>query len=169
MSCGIHACPRKCHNPRDHKDLTCSVRVQMDLPCGHKVSRRCHQSKTQDSCFKCEVAKQKAEQDKTSEEKEAGTSDRPSTPISPRSLTPTTSPTSSWRNKYATATTDNSTWRNGRPTDNSTNVFSMYRGPRQNTDTDQDGLFGKPKPQSGLFISPRGGFRGRGRGRGWRQ
>lgn len=169
MSCGIHTCPRKCHNPRDHKDLACPVRVQTELPCGHKVGRRCHQSKASDSCFKCEIARHKAEQGKASEEKEAVTSDRPSTPINPRSPTfPTfstspaspTSPTSSWRDRHAAAATDNRTWRNGRPADHPTNVFSMHRGLRQNTDGDKGGLFGKLKLQSGSFYSSRGGSHG---------
>ena len=163
MSCGIHICPRKCHNLRDHKDLACAVRVQIELPCGHKVSQRCHRSKTRDSCFKCEVAQQKAELGKAGGVKEAGTNDRPSTPIRPRSPTPPTpptSPTSSWRARHAIATTDNKTWRDSRSMD-PTNVFSMSRGPRQSTDTDKGGFLGKPKPQPASFYSPRGGF-GRG-------
>ena len=151
MSCGIHTCPRKCHNPRDHKGLECAVRVQMELPCGHKVSRRCSQSKTPDSCFKCEATKQKAELAKKSEEKEAGIKDQPSTPVRPRSPTPPASPTSSRRDQHAAATTDNRTWRPGR---------STYRGPHQSTDTDKNELFGRPKPQPGPFYSSRGGFGG---------
>ena len=162
MGCGIHTCPRKCHNPRDHKGLACAVRVQIKLPCGHSVSPMCHQSKALDSCAKCKAARQEAELSKLSEEKEAGTSDQPFTPIGPRSPT---SPTSPWRGQHITRTTLDRTWRNGQPTENSTNVSPVYRGPRQNTDTNQDGLFGKPKPESGSFYSSRGGF---GRG-GWRK
>lgn len=162
MECGIHPCPRKCHNPQDHKDLECAVRVKMELPCGHSVSRRCGQSKAPDLCFKCEVAQRKAGLDKASEEREAGTSDRSPTPTGTWSPT---SPTSSRRDRDAAATTDNGTWRNGRSADHSTNIFSMYRGSRQSTDAHKDGLFGKPTPQQDSFYPSRGGFRGRG----WRK
>jgi len=160
MSCGIHICPRKCHNPRDHKNLACAVRVQVELPCGHNVSRRCQQSEASDLCFRCEVAKKKAELDKASEENETETSARPSTPISHRLPTPPTSPMSPWRGPYAATTTNNKTWRPSQSTDRLSNVFSMDRGPRQSTDADENGFFGKQKPQPGSSYSPRDGLGG---------
>ena len=159
MGCGIHPCPRKCHDPRDHRSMSCGVRVQTALPCGHSLNRRCHQSKAPpDACVACKLAQRKAGLDKTTEEREAGTNHRAFTPVDRRSPTPLTS-TSSWRDRQAAATTDNRTWRNGpsRSTDHSTNVFAMYRGPRQSPDTYKGGLFGKPKPQSDSFYSSSGG------------
>ena len=156
MGCGIHACPRKCHKPQDHKDLTCGWKVQTELPCGHSVSRKCCQSKTPpDACLACNLAKRKAETDKAAGENGAGSNDRPSTPIDSR---PPTSPTSPWRVRQTAATTGNGSgsWRSGRSTDNSTNIFDNYCGPRRSTDTYKDGLFNRSKPQSDSSYSFQG-------------
>ena len=157
MNCGIHTCPRKCHDPRDHRD--CTVRVKTELPCGHSANSRCHQSKAPpDACIACKLAQRKAGLDKTSEEKETGTDDRSSTSDDPR---PPTSPTSSWRERQAATTTDNGTWRTGRSTNQSTGVFAKYKGPRRSTGTYEGGLFSQPKsPSDSSFYSSRGSGRG---------
>ena len=162
MSCGIHSCSRKCHNPQDHQDLVCAVKVQMELPCGHSPSLKCYQSKAPpDACLMCKLARRKAGLDKENEETKADAESSFSSFV-PRPPTSPTSPTSSWRDRQATTTTDSGTWRNGRSTDHSTNVFSTYRGPgiRQSSDTYRDGLFGKPQSQSDSFCSSRRGSGG---------
>ena len=73
MKCGIHTCPRKCHNPQAHKDLTCARASKVQLPCGHSVSRGCGQSKAlPDTCFACKLAKRKAGVDNAADEDGAG-------------------------------------------------------------------------------------------------
>lgn len=145
MSCGIHTCPRKCHN---HKDPACGVKVQMELPCGHSISRRCYQSKAlSGACVACELAKQKAGVDKA-DEKDAGTSDQAPTFVNPRPPASPISPTSSWRDRRTSPTTDNRSWRGGRPQDRSTNVFDTYCGPGRSPDAYKDGLFNRSKPRS---------------------
>ena len=145
MSCGIHTCLRKCHNLQDHDDLTCLVRVQTELPCGHKANHRCHKSQApSEGCVACELVQRKAGVGKVIDENEVGTDDRPSVSVDPR---PTTSPTSPWRARQTATTTDNGIWGGGRSTDQSTNVLATYRGPRRGTDTYKDGLFNQPKPQ----------------------
>ena len=148
MKCGIHTCPRKCHNPQVHKDLTCARTSKVQLPCGHSASRRCGQSKAlPDTCFACNLAKRKAGVDNTTDEDGAGTSGQSSAPVDPQPPTSPTSPTSSWRDRKAGTTDDSRSWRSSRSTDHSTKVFDNYRGPRRSTDTYKDGLFGRPKPQ----------------------
>jgi len=165
MSCGIHMCPRKCHN---HKDPACLERVKTEFSCGHSVSRKCHQSKeSSDVCFTCKLAKQKAEADKATDENEAGTIDRPSQSPSPSpsgdSSVPT-SPTSPWRFRPDITTTSIRGLRGGRG--HSTNVFAMRRGAYRSTDTYRDGLFSRPKSsQSDSSGSSRGGSS---RGGSWR-
>jgi hypothetical protein len=160
MSCGTHICPRACHTSRDHDDLKCRVRVQTELPCSHKHNHECHQSKTlPDACFACKLAQRKAGVDEAGDGNEAGTGDR--SPASADHRPPTSPTSSSWRDRQAATTTNDGIWRSGRSTDHLTNVFSMYRGPRQSSDTYRDGLFNKPKSPSDSFYSPSGGF-GRG-------
>ena len=135
MHCGIHQCPRKCHNPQDHKDLKCTLKVQLELPCGHRASLGCHQSKTPpDACFRCRLAKRKAGVDNTVDEKGVGASDRPSTSVDPELPISPKSPTLSWRVQRTATTTDSGSWRNGRRADQSTGVFDKYVGPK-NRDT----------------------------------
>lgn len=156
LSCGIHKCPRKCHNLKDHRDLGCPVKVPIELLCGHSVNRRCHQSKAPpDACFSCKLAEREVDLGEEDEERDrAGTNDRSSAPVQPRSPT---SPPPSWRDRRAATATDNGIWRNGRSTDRSTNVFTMYRGPGQSTNGYKGGLFNKPKAQSDPFYLPSGG------------
>ena len=155
MSCGIHTCPSKCHDLQNHKVLACTERVQTELPCGHSFSRRCNQPRAlPDACFACKQAQRKVGVGRAAGENEAGINNRPSTSAEPR---PPSSPTSPWRSRGTTDTTDQAGWRSGRSTDQSTNVFAMHRGPRQSTDTYKDGLFSRPKPQSGSSYSSHGG------------
>ena len=157
MSCGIHTytCPRKCHDHRDHRDLVCAVRVKTELPCGHSVNRRCHQSNTPpDACVTCKLAQRKAEG-------EAGASDPSSESADSRPQTPPT-----WR-LPTTTTRGEGTWRNGRSTGR---VFATYRGSRQISDTYRGGLFSRPILQAETIASLRGSYFGRGytgRGRGY--
>lgn len=153
MACEIHICPRKCHKPQDHKDMACP-RKQVQLPCGHRVSRGCHQLKTlPDTCFACKLAKRKAGASEAADENGAVTSDRPSTPVDPQ---PPVSPTSSWRDRQTATAGNNKSWRGGRSMDQSTNVFDKYCGPSRSTDTYKDGLFGRPKPQPDSLYSSQG-------------
>lgn len=151
MSCGVHTCPRKCHRPQGHKDLTCAGRTKVELPCGHSISRGCNQSKVSppDMCFACKIARRKAGVDTAADGDGAGTNDRPSTSVDPR---PPASPTSTalLRRDRQTATAgDKRSWRSDQSADYPTNVFDKYCGPRRSTDTYKDGLFSRSKPQPG--------------------
>ena len=157
MNCGVHICPRKCHKLQGHNDLACAEKVQTELPCGHSISHKCHQSKAlSDACYSCKLAKRKAEADKAADEHGAGASDRASTSPEPR---PPTSPTSPWRVRQTVTITPRGSWRSGQSTEPSTSIFDEYRGPRRSTDTFKDGLFSRPKLQSDSSYSSRGGHR----------
>ena len=128
MNCGIHTCPRKCHTPQDHKVLKCTWKMRLELPCGHRVSLGCHQSKTPDACFACKLAKRKAEADNAAGGNETEVSDRSSASADSRSPTPLKSPTFSWRDRRTTTTTDSGSWRGGQRAGHSTGVFDKYVG-----------------------------------------
>ena len=128
MNCGIHTCPRKCHDPQDHKGLECTRRVRLELPCGHSVSVSCHKSRTPDTCFACNLAKRKTEVDNAAGGDEAWVTGRPSVSTDPQSPTPPKSPTFSWRERRIATTTDSGSWRGDRRADRSTGVFDKYVG-----------------------------------------
>ena len=157
MSCGVHRCPRKCHKRQDHGGLTCTARVETELPCGHSVTRSCHRSKgSLDGCVTCKLALRKAADDKGTREENVKITEQP---VSVGSRTPTP-PTSSWRDRHAATTTDSGDWRSGQSISASatSNVFNMYRGPRRSGDTYKEGLFSRQKPQYDSYFPSRGGF-----------
>ncbi|KAI4920884.1 hypothetical protein J4E85_008999 [Alternaria conjuncta] len=64
LNCGLHACPRQCHQLQDHSRMDCNVIISSTCPSKHKTTRKCH-DKAPAHCRKCEAevrAKEKKRQ-----------------------------------------------------------------------------------------------------------
>ena len=53
LSCGIHACPQRCHQLHDHSKMPCDHLLYSQCPKGHPQSWMC-QTKRPPSCHKCD-------------------------------------------------------------------------------------------------------------------
>jgi SpoVK/Ycf46/Vps4 family AAA+-type ATPase len=54
LNCGVHACPRRCHQLQDHSRMDCKVIISLVCPSKHKTTRKCHE-KAAAHCRKCEA------------------------------------------------------------------------------------------------------------------
>lgn len=54
LKCGIHTCPRRCHQLQDHSQMDCKVIISSTCPNNHRTTRKCH-DKAAAHCRKCEA------------------------------------------------------------------------------------------------------------------
>ncbi|KAF1364340.1 P-loop containing nucleoside triphosphate hydrolase protein [Lizonia empirigonia] len=54
LNCGIHTCPRRCHQLQDHSQMDCKVIISLTCSNKHKTTRKCH-DKAAAHCRKCEA------------------------------------------------------------------------------------------------------------------
>lgn len=53
LNCGIHLCPRKCHQLFDHSKMQCEFVLHDQCPRGHKKSWKCH-NPPPNACTRCD-------------------------------------------------------------------------------------------------------------------
>jgi len=66
LSCGLHACPSKCHYLADHSKMPCDNVMRSKCPKGHSQSWKCHQN-VPAACSKCD-REAKLEKEKQAQE-----------------------------------------------------------------------------------------------------
>jgi hypothetical protein len=67
LSCGLHACPSKCHQNSDHSKIRCGHRMDSTCPAaGHRQQWQCHKGPPL-TCVKCERDKAITEKKKQEE------------------------------------------------------------------------------------------------------
>ena len=53
LNCGLHPCPKRCHQLSDHSKVQCEYMLHDKCPKGHERSWKCHQPPRE--CVKCEA------------------------------------------------------------------------------------------------------------------
>ncbi|KAF5345153.1 hypothetical protein D9758_009721 [Tetrapyrgos nigripes] len=61
LSCGLHACPSKCHQLYDHSKMKCTAVIPLQCSKGHNRTRRCNETDT-GVCKKCEKIRKDEEE-----------------------------------------------------------------------------------------------------------